>query len=348
MSITNFHEKHPGLHLILSVVKRVIMRDEQFIKDHESIYSNPNILHLENRGKNNYGKIVYSIHENGEGYGFFAELRLLLEKLLYVDYMGFKPSVIYGQNYLYYDEEMNNKIPNAFEYYFEKIGGYADTEESYNVIKEKRYYINCINHLYNNDFYKTYDDAMICMIKKYIHMRKELINDITDQYISLFPKGKVMGIHYRGTDYNIGYNNHPRKIELNQIYKFIDNYREHYEYIFLATDEEGIYELLKNRYGEKVKCYSDVKRNKGQISVAFSIDDRSNHHYLLGFEVLRDMYSLSMCDGIICGQSQVTNFARWQKRAREEKYDIEIVIDNGMNHNGVDFGKAIENRFVKK
>ena len=43
---------------------------------------------------------------------------------------------------------MNNKIPNAFEYYFEKIGGYADTEESYNVIKEKRYHINYISHLY--------------------------------------------------------------------------------------------------------------------------------------------------------------------------------------------------------
>ncbi len=348
MDSNSFHKKHLGLHLLLSTAKRVLLNDKKYIKDHGDLYWNPNILFIENRGTNNYGSIVYAIKENGEGYGFFAELRILLEKLLYVDYMGFKPSVVFGESYLYFDKDMNKHIPNAFEYYFECIGGIEETNHSYNVIEEKRHYTEKINELYGyNNIYESYDEALISMIKKYVHIRKELLEKIETEYHMMFPDGKVLGIHYRGTDYNVGYNYHPKKVELEQIVDYLDKYVSEYDYFFLATDEEGIYDLFKEKYGEKIKSYTDVKRSKGTVSVAFSDDERKNHHYLLGLEVLRDMYSLSMCDGIICGQSQVTNFARWQKRAREEQYDNEIVIDNGINHNGVDFGSAKENKYVK-
>ena len=342
-----FQKKHPGLHLILSTVERVIKKDKEYIYDHGNLYWNPDYLKLEHKGTDNYGQIVYSIHENGEGYGFFAELRMLLEKLLYADFMGFKPSVVYGKNYLYFDKEMNNNTPNAFEYYFDSIGGIEESNNSYNIIEEKRHYSRIINQLYNSSkIYKSYDDAMVSIIKKYIHIRKDLLNTIEYDFYDLFPNKKVLGIHYRGTDYKVGYNNHPQKVELEQIIKILDKYTLEYSYFFLATDEEGVYEFLQEKYGEKVKSYSDVKRSNGNVSVAFSKDDRKNHHYLLGLEVLRDMYSLSLCDGIICGQSQVTNYARWQKRAREEQYDNEIVIDNGINHNGIDFGNAEENHYV--
>ena len=53
---------------------------------------------------------------------------------------------------------------------------------------------------------------------------------------------------------------------------------------------------------------------------------------LLGYEVLRDMYTLASCDGLVAGLSQVSYAARICKRSRNEKYDIEMILNKGINY----------------
>ena len=278
------YARNKGCYLIFSTIKRVLNRDKQYIEKHASLEWNPYFYFIEKKGNKNVGKIIYNIHEIGNGYGFFAELRNLLEKLLYVDMKGFTPSVVFGTNYLYYDKDLEGEQPNAFEYYFEAIGGIEDSNNSFNVIEEKKcYYLNLQEYwLGDSKIFMDFDEAMGMMIKKYIHIRQELLEEMINDYKELFPKGKILGIHYRGSDYKMGYNTHPVIVRVDQIMKVIDTVKKDFDYIFLATDEEGVFEKFQNKYGNIVKCFPDVKRTKGTVSVAFSEDTRKKHHYLLG------------------------------------------------------------------
>ena len=78
-------------------------------------------------------------------------------------------------------------------------------------------------------------------------------------------------------------------------------------------------------------CYPDVIRSDGLDSVMNSRSDRKLHHYLLGWEVLRDMHTMAACEGMIAGLSQVSKAARIQKRAAGNEYADLIILDKGIN-----------------
>ena len=80
--------------------------------------------------------------------------------------------------------------------------------------------------------------------------------------------------------------------------------------------------------------YSDVMRSNDRKSVAFHASSRVNHKYKLGLEVIRDMYTLSKCDGFVAGISQVAVCARINKLSRKEKYQDLIIIDKGIQKSG--------------
>lgn len=67
-------------------------------------------------------------------------------------------------------------------------------------------------------------------------------------------------------------------------------------------------------FGCNVKSYSDVFRSNGNISVAFSESSREQHKFKLGYEVLRDTYTLSKCDILVAGLSNVSYAARILKK----------------------------------
>ena len=103
-----------------------------------------------------------------------------------------------------------------------------------------------------------------------------------------------------------------------------------FQRIFLATDDVDTVNLFKKEFGEKLLTYADVTRSDGEVSVAFSEAGRMNHHYLLGQEVLRDMYTLAKCDGLIAGKSQVSICAYIQKRTTGD-YCYREILDAGYN-----------------
>lgn len=90
---------------------------------------------------------------------------------------------------------------------------------------------------------------------------------------------------------------------------------------------------FENKYGEKLCYYKDVERGSTNKSVAFCKNNREQHKYLLGLEVIRDMYTLSKCDSLIAGVSQVPICAQINKISRGEKYEVVKIIDKGINRN---------------
>nr|MDE7325206.1 hypothetical protein [Lachnospiraceae bacterium] len=116
---------------------------------------------------------------------------------------------------------------------------------------------------------------------------------------------------------------------LEPIKKMIEKYE--YEQIFLATDSLEAISLLKKEFGDKISFYQDVQRSDGNIGVQYSESSQENYHYLLGLEVLRDVYTLSACDSLIAGLSNVSCAARYIKVANGFEYREVVVIDHGLN-----------------
>ena len=65
-------------------------------------------------------------------------------------------------------------------------------------------------------------------------------------------------------------------------------------------------------------------------TVMKSTSERENHHYKLGLEVLRDMYTLSCCNGIIAGLSNVSIFARIVKLSRGCDFEFMNYLNKGI------------------
>ncbi len=59
----------------------------------------------------------------------------------------------------------------------------------------------------------------------------------------------------------------------------------------------------------------------------FIDDERENHHYLLGLEIIRDVYTLAACTGFVCGMSYVSFVVQILKKAKIKslKYFVEYL-----------------------
>lgn len=298
-------------------------------------------------GTLNQDKIIYYIEEDNENFGFFAMYRAWLEYLYFADVCGYIPVVCAGENFLYKEKALIHGTGNPFEYYFEQPAAIS----VYNAKKSSKVIVSDLLHRqmveliftgkYNNyKCNKRYIREMSYIVKKYIRFNQPTWKYISEGIKKInFAAEKILGIHIRGTDFRARYDNHPIYLEEKDCFKAIDPMLEKgvYSKLFIATDDNRILKSFINRYGEKLCYYEDVERGSKNQSVAFSIKNRKNHKYLLGLEVLRDMYSLSMCSGLIAGISQVAVCAQINKLARGEHYDELKIIDKGLNINGHKF-----------
>ena len=317
-----------------------IKADRNLISEYIEIQGNPNDLHIEHNGSLYEGKVIYLIDAVGEGYGFFAEIKTLLENLMFADQYGFIPCVRFGTKFTYYDESYD-ETTNAFEYYFMPIGENIFPEKACNLLHSKAEYGQSLDVVYNpnpdgSHLSEEFANRLAHMIDKYIHIKPSILEDFNFEFDRIRSGNqKIVGVHYRGGDYKCNYNQHPKSISISETDSLLEEcfYEKNYDVAFLATDDVEAYEYFKGKYGDRIHSFDDVIRTNEETSVAFSSSNRDKHKYKLGLEVLRDMYLLSRCDGLICGLSQVTNVARLFKKARGEEYMYIQVIDKGINRN---------------
>lgn len=330
---------------------RIHRNDPKFRRMVLEGYQNPDFLEIETLGREYEGKTIYLIEERGAGVGFFAEFGVTLIHLYFAYERGFVPYVRWGENYLYYEPGGVEGGKNAFLYFFEPVSEVVDIRHACHVVKsQESHYVQVKDQFdaVSYDVSDAYIDAMARMVKNYIHYNKTTRQYLEREYHTLLGDGKVLGVHFRGTDFRKGYNNHPVPVRIEQE---IDRVKillgkSGYDRIFLATDEEAAVERFREAFGDKVCVYEDTFRDRGtDESIAFSEGDRDRHHYYLAREVVRDQYTLTRCDGLVCGYSNVTFIARVMRRAwfEREWEDFEL-IDNGLFHNDNAFGQSANSR----
>lgn len=75
-------------------------------------------------------------------------------------------------------------------------------------------------------------------------------NDLKD----IFDDSKILGVHFRGTDYKAGYQNHPVAVQIEQTIAQVKKCLEKnaFQKIFLATDEKSAVERFEKEFPGKV------------------------------------------------------------------------------------------------
>ena len=272
-------------------------------------------------GKKNPDKIFYVIWLD-LGPGFFSILSAVLCHLKIADSLGMIP-VIDFQNFgtLYNEIIPINNTENAWEYYFEPVSPFSLDE----VYKSKNVFFCSGSYPSSMSYSITTIDGLYDEIyRKYVFL-KSYVKDHLKKYLELF-KRRVLGVHFRGKEMNLapGHSFAPTE---KQMIKYTSEIIEKYdiEKIFLVTEEQRYMDLFINNFGEKV-FYTDSFRSYKINS--YNLSPRENHRYLLGLGVLIDAHLLSICSGILCGDSNVSEYARF---INNKKFEFIYVIRNGVN-----------------
>lgn len=166
-----------------------------------------------------------------------------------------------------------------------------------------------------------------------------LFTDVYEKKISFSPalisrlreaehiiSAKTLGLHFRGKDQNLA-PGHWFGPTVQQIFGCIDSIlsRHDIDKIFVGTDEPSYLRALVGRYGDRI-TYLDSYRSKNVI--AYNENPRERHRYLLGMEVCVEGILLSRCVGLLCGSSNVSEFAVFHNNG---KFKFIHSIDNGRN-----------------
>jgi len=341
-------KKYPKVNYLQRVWR--YRNDEKFVSKVMRIGYEPNVIELKSFGEKNPGKNIYFVNIVGRNYiGFGVYLRQTLYGLYEAEYLGFVPVVYYQpQGCLYAEDEEVNGTSNPFEYYFEQVSDVSveDVYESARVFLYEAAHSTRIEarlgnmnpnmpggYLVNNDIYMS---EMGRVFKKYMRLNQVVGNQVSTDMQQLSPDGwegeKTLGVHIRGTDYALNWVNHPNMVTADEFIQAIDEVMETYayKYIFLATDDKRRLESLRAKYGSKLIYYKDVARGENELNIAMEQNDRPMHHYLNGFEVLRDMYTLANCDSLVCGLSQISIAVRIIRLAGDSPYTYLKVLDKGL------------------
>ena len=222
---------------------------------------------------------------------------------------GFIPCVDFKNYKTQYniDSPVNGTF-NAWDYYFEQPSNY-ELEEIYRsknvILSGWKFY-----SLPQKNMAPVNDSIMREMIKRV--PIKKYIYDIAENKIKSDGIDKMIGILVRGTDYiklrPIGHPIPPTpENAASKLDEFIAKYGQHK--IFLATEDENIYNFFVKRYGDLIYT-SDNNLVKYAGTDYLYNEINSSNKYKFGLDYLVKMICLSRCKFLIASRTAGTNFAR--------------------------------------
>ena len=362
---TDWLKRHTGVHFALKCIRqfynydfreyvlayRYNMRWREFalpvLPDVKPILPDANAMHFAvwTKGTLNPNKIIYEIPMDTAAFGFCSQLTVMLNRVNFADEMGFAPCINWYESMLYKEKEPVHGTTNIFEYYFEPIQGVTveEAEASRFVIYDdlnKGYgfnwsFIPLVDRLYD---YTERDIARCAeLMKKYFRLRKEVKANMDKEINSLLKKRKILGVHGRGGDIKIAFLGHPVNVSGHEYIETAEKAMKKIkaDYVFLATDDLEILESFKKHFGKKLLYFRDVVRTRGRLHNALIEVEREQHRYKLGFEILRDVYALANCAGLITGFSAINAMSRIIKKVRGEEFEYQEIIDKGRRDHGV-------------
>ena len=213
---------------------------------------------------------------------------------------------------------------NSWEYYFDQPCGYTldDIDENNDEI------IISKNSLHAPD--KDYGIAAMDVPVKGVKFKDKRLNELKKRHQKVYLFNKeireyiekeyeriigdqkgILGVLCRGTDYYLkkplGEPRQPNPITvINKVHSFLNKHKD-IKKIYLATEDEQIYEMFKSEFGDKILDnnqyrYKYTGQNEKKFISYIDVDERPNHLYQLAKEYLASLYILSKCDYFVGGR----------------------------------------------
>lgn len=253
--------------------------------------------------------------------GIGAILNGFISHILYAVDKGYLPICDLKHYKNQYFKDGREYKDNIWEYFFEQPCGYRLedlTDESDIIISENKLYVNSdytfdINHL-PVDTLESSNSNINILRKRYqefIKFNSETKDYVESEYQRIVGDSEnVLGVLARGTDYLIRktkdhqINPNPAMI-MDKIDEFLNKHPE-ISKIYLATEDDAIYQLMKNKYGDMIidngqYRYRLNKKNEKKLLADIKVQ-RPNHNYQLAMEYMASLYILSKCKYYIGGR----------------------------------------------
>lgn len=269
-----------------------------------------------------------------EDVGFFAFVLDALISIRLISNLNISPfilwkSKIYGKNQF-----------NTFDDYFIRTENIeiAEIFKSENVLK--------IDFNFAYDFFKKYKtyylipeiilDELSVLYSKHFRLNENCIT-IIDEYKSKVENQNYVAVHIRRGDMVNSIKDHPKLAAIEEY--IVETKKALLETksnkIFLATDDTIAIASFVEAFGMDVIYFQDNKRSSDNTGIHFNNFGNDDSKYLGGIEVLRDAYTLSYCNSIVCGLSNVSMCARIIKKSNKSDFEYVKIIDKGLNESGV-------------
>ena len=238
---------------------------------------------------------------------------------------GFIP-IADGENYRtqYSIDSPVNGTRNAWEYYFEQPCTTHTLEEVYQSqnVRLGGWTLSPTLQTIRVTEEMIYDMMLKAHVKKYIY-------DIANEKIISDGINEMIGVFVRGTDYiNLRPKYHQIPPTQEQASAKLDEFLSRYgeRKIFLATEDENIYNFFINKYGDLIYTTDKnlIKNYSGRDYIGYEID--SANKYKFGLDYLVKMICLSECKCLIASLTAGSRFARLLNHGRYTK-NIYLIWD---------------------
>ncbi len=259
-------------------------------------------------------KYFYIIRPNGESCGLMSLYKHVIQNLIYADEHGYIP-VIDFKNYKNMYRNWGGVHKNSWEYYWKQ-----PTEYTLEKVKHAKNIIVCARSLNNiSNLYSEETMQSVSQYTKMVPFSDRVAAHLDIKYKELIAKcgstSNILGVLARGTDYT---SLHPHKHAIvptvEELFEKIEEpqYKQ-YQYIFLATEDETIYERFLERYGDRLltsgqELYHSNTKGKALSQIR---KKRKHDYYYRGLEYLTTIYLLSKCDALIASRVGGTIAAVW-------------------------------------
>lgn len=241
---------------------------------------------------------VFAIHF-ARGSGFFAHVTWCTYILSYCHDRGLIPHITSG-NPKYTDPERG---PDFIAYFFE-IPGQARARarpiESATIrkIEEIGLPTYCIAGL-------TLERASM-LRARYMPIRAEIVDEVERFAGEHFVPGRVLGVHYRGTDKQAEAPPVSRERCRDAIRAYLAQHPE-VERIFAASDEASFIRFIEEEFPSLPVVSCDDRRSEGDVAIHHT--DMGHGNYDKGRQALVNCLLLSRCDALIRTASSLSGWA---------------------------------------
>lgn len=260
-------------------------------------------------GDENINKTFYVIGVSNSTAGLFAVVKSTFCHICYAINKGYIP-VVDMQNFNNQLTDGNDMGKNAWELYFKQPGGYNldDISQSRNIIKSCTLpFPEGVEIGFDTSMDEAFRKEFSPLYKKYVVPTPEVAKYAQQKLDVVIGERKcVLGVLCRGTDYTESKpSGHPIQPTAEQaIIKAKEVMLQNgFEYVFLATEDQRIYNAFDDAFGNKL-LFSGQKLYDGMNGKKF-LSELSTNNYSEKWHNIVDYFStiyiLSKCDGLLAG-----------------------------------------------